>query len=106
LNGKEANNQSINIISHSFKLGDVVRHLVKKKVLDKNSSTATYTKTTYTITKIEGHSIFLDDLTKPFKEHELIKAVGNNMKTSYDKTIEEEGRKKTIQRRLNREGII
>jgi FixJ family two-component response regulator len=48
----------------------------------------------------------LDDLTKPFKEHELIKAVGNNMKTSYDKTIEEEGRKKTIQRRLNREGII
>jgi FixJ family two-component response regulator len=35
----------------------------------------------------------LDDLTKPFKEHELIKAVGDNMETSYDKTVQEEGRK-------------
>jgi hypothetical protein len=103
--GKESNNQPINIVSHNFKLGDVVRHLVKKKVFDKNSSTTTYTKTTYTITKIEGHSIFLDDLTKPFKEHELIKAVGANMETSYDKSIQEEGRQKTIKRRLNREGL-
>ena len=83
-----------------------MRHIVKKKAFDKHSSTANYTKTIYTITKIIGNSIFLDDLTKPFRQFELIKAVGDNMKTEYDEKVNEENRQKTINRRLKKAGML
>ena len=51
------------------------------------------------------YSIYLDDLTKPFRQFELIKAVGNNMNTDYDNKVAEEIRQNTINRRLRREGI-
>ena len=103
--GKKQNNQSVKLIPIEFNEGDKVRHTIKKKSFDKNSSTESYTKTIYAITKIEGNSIYLDDLTKPFRQFELIKAVGNNMNTDYDTKVAEEKKQNTINRRLRREGI-
>jgi hypothetical protein len=64
-----------------------------------------YYKKTYTVSKVDGNSYYLDDLTKPFKEHELIIAVGNNLETNNDLVISEENKQKTIQRRLRKEGL-
>ena len=104
-NGKTTNNQNIHRIETTFKVGDKVRHLVDKSTFDKKSSTSTYTKTIYTITKKEGNSLYLDDLKKPYREFELIKAVGDNMNTEYDDKAKEDNRQARIQRRLRREGI-
>jgi hypothetical protein len=104
--GKKINKQSVKLIPLEFKEGDKVRHIIKKKTFDKHSSTANYTKTVYTITKIIGNSIFLDDLTKPFRQFELIIAVGENMTTEYDDKINEENRQKTIDRRRKKAGIF
>lgn len=103
--GKKQNNQSVKLIPLDFNVGDKVRHIIKKQSFDKNSSTASYTKTVYVITKIDGNSIYLDDLTKPFRQFELLKAVGDNMSTDYDNKVAEEKRQNTINRRLAREGI-
>ena len=54
---------------------------------------------------MNGNSIYLDDLTKPFRQFELLKAVGDNMTTDYDNKVAEEKRQNTINRRLAREGI-
>ena len=103
--GKKQNSQSVKLIPLEFIEGDKVRHVIKKQSFDKNSSTASYTKKVYAITKIDGNSIYLDDLTKPFRQFELIKAVGNNMNTDYDNKVAEEKRQNTINRRLRREGL-
>jgi putative transposase len=102
---KEKNQQIHKILEKKIKEGDIVRHLIKKKVFDKSSSTLTYTKKTYTVSNIDGNSYFLDDLTKPFKEQELIIAVGGNIESNYDKNIADEKRNETIKRRLIREGL-
>lgn len=103
--GKRKNRQSVKLLPLDFHEGDKVRHIIKKKVFDKHSSTTNYTKKIYTITKIIGNSIFLDDLTKPFRQFELIKAVGENMSTEYDEKVAQEKRQKTINRRLKKAGI-
>jgi mannitol/fructose-specific phosphotransferase system IIA component (Ntr-type) len=103
--GKKKNKQSVKLIPSEFSEGDKVRHIVKKTAFNKHSSTANYTKTIYTITKIIGNSIFLDDLTKPFRQHELIIAVGDDMNTDYETKASEEKRNNTIKRRLKRVGI-
>jgi hypothetical protein len=56
------------IIQQAFKVGDKVRHTTNKNTYDKSSSTTNYTKTIYTITKIDGRTYYLDDLKKPFRE--------------------------------------
>jgi hypothetical protein len=51
--------------------------------------------------------IFLDELKKPFRQYELIIAVGNeNMNENYDERNEKDREKVSIQRRLDKEGII
>ena len=92
-----------------FQVGDRVRHTIKKKgdIFGKSSSTTNYTRTIYTITKIEGRSIYLDELKKPYRQYELIIAVGDQPMTSaYDDNNKKNDRKETIRRRLNKEGII
>ena len=59
-------------------MGDQVRHTLEKEIYGKNSSTPTYTRKIFTITKKEGNAYYLDDMEKPFREHELIPAVGEN----------------------------
>ena len=103
--GKEKNIQPITYTQNDFKVGDEVRHKTIKGTFDKGSSTTNYTKTVYKITRIEGKSIYLDDLTKPFKSFELVKAVGETIETKFDKKIVEELRKETIKRRMNKEGL-
>ena len=76
--GKEKNEQEYNIVSHDFNVGDEVRHTLEKQIYGKNSSTPTYTQKIFTITRKEGNAYYLDDLTKPFREHELILATGEN----------------------------
>jgi hypothetical protein len=76
--GKEFNEQHYNIVPHELNVGDKVRHTLEKQIYGKNSSTPTYTKMTFTITKKEGNAYFLDNLGKPFREHELIPAIGEN----------------------------
>ena len=104
--GKEENHQEIKILQNDFVVGDRVRHLNKKSTFDKGSSTTSFTKKIYNITKIIGQSIYLDELTKPFKSFELVKAVENDMKPSkYDEKNSKDKRDETIQRRLRKEGI-
>ena len=64
---KAKSKQKNRIIDMKFEVGDLVRHLNKKKQFDKNSSIANYTKKVYTISNIDNQSIYLDDLTKPFR---------------------------------------
>ena len=103
--GKSTNQQTIKVIHNTFSVGDKVRHVIKKKVFDKSSSTTSYTKKIYTITKIIGQSIFLDDLKKPYKSFELVNAVGEELDSSYDNKNESNRKAETIKRRLNKEGI-
>ena len=76
--GKEKNEQSHNFVPHLLEVGDQVRHILEKEIYGKNSSNPTYTRKIFTIKKIDGNAYFLDDIEKPFREHELIPAVGEN----------------------------
>jgi hypothetical protein len=76
--GKDKNEQSYNIVAHLLEVGDQVRHTLEKEIYGKNSSTPTYTRKIFTITRKEGNAYYLDNLTKPFREHELIPATGTN----------------------------
>ena len=56
--------------------------------------------------KIDGKKIFLDNLTKPFRQFEIIKAVDDTVtENNYANKVIEESKKKKLERRLNREGI-
>jgi hypothetical protein len=94
-----------------FKVGDRVRHVVKKATFDKASSNTNYTVKVYVITKIDGNSIYIDDLKKPFRDFELVKAVEDtnveNVKKAeeYNKKVAEDKRQDLIKRRLRREGM-
>ena len=101
--GDASNKQKVNNVVHSFKVNDKVRHLQKKKVFDKRSSTSTFTKSIYTITRIEGNSYYLDELTKPFRNHELVLAVGDNIINDYEKQVIENNTKEANDRRVRRE---
>ena len=101
--GDASNKQKVNNVIHSFQVNDRVRHLQLKKVFDKRSSSSTFTKKIFTITKIQGHSYYLDDLMKPFRNHELVLAVGDNIVSDYDKQVIENSKKETNDRRLRRE---
>ena len=107
--GKNSNNQKINIIPNHFVVGERVRHLVKKKVFDKSSDTTTYTKTVYTITEISGQSVYLDDLKKPYRPYELIIANSENdnedQGETYDKRISHDKKQMVFERKMRREGI-
>ena len=77
-----------------------------KKVFEKGISTTNYTKKIYTIMKIIGKSIFLNDMTRPFKSTELVKAVGENIDENYEKEIRKANRDENIKRRLKKAGVI
>jgi len=102
--GQERNLQTINTVKDTFKIGDRVRHIVNKKTFDKRSSVASYTRTVYTVTRKDGHSYYLDELTKPYKEHELVNAVDDNTTSEYDNNATEESKRARIARRLRKEG--
>jgi hypothetical protein len=91
-----------------FKVGDRVRHIMKKGTFDKSSSTNTYTIAVYTITRIDGNSIYLEDLKKPFRDYELLIAVENenNNAEKFNKKVEIEKKQNKVKRRLAREGLI
>jgi len=106
-NGEAKPQQKHSLIINEFKVGDRVRHVLSKNVFDKNSSTHTYSKKIYTITKIDKHSIYLDDLTKPFREYQLVLATGESIEDKkYDKKDEDEKLKERIKRKLKKEGLI
>jgi hypothetical protein len=102
-NGKSKNNQSIKRIFYDFEVGDKVRRINDRNTFDKKSSTNTYTKKIFTITKIDGRSYFLDDLQKSYRGHELLKAVGDNLTNEFDRQIEEAKKQEKQNRILNRE---
>jgi hypothetical protein len=100
------NNQSYSLIINEFHLGERVRQIVSKEGFGKNSSTNTYSKKIFKIVKVKGHSYFLEGMEKPFREHELIKAVGESIESKYDEKAKEENLKERIKRRLKKEGLI
>jgi transposase InsO family protein len=109
--GRVRPEQDVAKIEMKFKVGDRVRHVVKKATFDKASSTTNYTLKVYVITKIDGNSIYIDDLKKPFRDFELVKAVEDanvaNVKKAeeYNKKVVEDKRQDLIKRRLRREGM-
>lgn len=104
--GEVKNDQKIKIVDNTFKVGDKVRHIIDNKTFEKKSSTHTYTKTVYTVSRIEGKSIYLEGLTKPFKTFQLQLAVGDDLNSNYDKNIKKTNKKEKIIRMLRREGIV
>ena len=91
--GKEENNQEINKVKYDFEKGDKVRYLLKASTFTKKSSNVKYSKSIYTISRIEGNAYYLsnningNDLKKPYRGHELIKAVGGDFISKYDEKI-------------------
>ena len=79
-----------------------VRHTLEKQIYGKNSSTPTYTQKIFKVTKKEGNAYYLDDLTKPFREHELILATGenNNERDEEEKIIIQEKEEKNQKKEL------
>jgi transposase InsO family protein len=102
--GEKKNEQHIERVEDTFNEGDKVRHIIDKSTFDKKSSTASYTKTIYTITKKDGHSYYLDELKKPFKSFQLVNAVGEEINKEYDNNATEESKRARIARRLRKEG--
>ena len=103
--GNKPNTQSITYIENEYKEGDKVRHIVNKTAFGKNSSTTQFTKNIFTVGRVDGQSIYLVGLTKPFKSTELIKAIGENLDTSYDDRIKASSRAEVIKRRLKKAGL-
>jgi hypothetical protein len=106
--GKTHPKQKIVKVDMEFKVGDRIRHVVKKATFDKASSTTNYTVKVYTITRIEGNSIYVDELKKPFRDFEIVKAVedkNENKAIEYNKKVDEDKRQDKIKRRLAREGM-
>jgi hypothetical protein len=106
--GNKKHYQEVKIEEMKFNVGDKVKHTLKKKgdIFGKSSSTTTYTKKLFTISKIDGRSIFLDELVKPFRQYELIIAIGCDKDETYDKKIEQDNEKELIKKRLRKEDII
>jgi transposase InsO family protein len=104
-NGRSKNNQSIKRIYYDFQIGDKVRRINDRNTFDKKSSTNTYTKKIFTITRIEGRSYYLDDLQKSYRGHELLKAVGDDLTNEFDTQIEQAKKQEKSNRFLNREGL-
>jgi hypothetical protein len=102
-NRKTKNNQPIKRIYYYFEVGDKVRHINDRNLFDKRSSTNTYTKKIFTITKIDGRSYYLDDLQKSYRGHELIKAVGEDLTNEFDNQLEQAKKQEKQNRVLNRE---
>ena len=103
--GKSKNNQPIKRIYYDFEVGDKVRHINNRNLFDKKSSTNTYTKKIFTITRIEGRTYYLDDLQKAYRGHELIKAVGEDLTNEFDTQIEQAKKQEKSNRFLSREGL-
>ena len=101
--GKNKNNQPIKRIYYYFNIGDKVRHINDRNTFDKKSSTNTYTKKIFTITRIDGRSYYLDDLQKSFRGHELIKAIGEDLTNEFDAQLEQAKKQEKQNRVLNRE---
>ena len=105
--GEKPNNQQVNIISNHFQVGEMVRHLVKRKTFDKLSSQTGFTKTIYTITKIDGQSVYLDELKKPFRPYELIiaKFENDNTDKSYENLNKQDEKQLKFERKMKSEGL-
>jgi transposase InsO family protein len=106
--GEEPNKQDVNYVVYDFLVGDIVRHEVKNKAFTKASSNVKYTKDIYTISKIIGSAYYLtnkkgQELKKPFRGHELTKAVGEYTITTYDEENKANERKARIKRAIRRE---
>jgi hypothetical protein len=106
--GEKQNTQKINYVVYDFVVGDIVRHSVKRERFEKASSTVKYTKELYAISRIEGNGYYLNnkkggELSKLYRGHELIKAVGNDANSLYD--LENKANAKTEQqaKKLRRE---
>jgi hypothetical protein len=104
--GNKTNEQKIKKVENDFNVGDKVRHIIENKTFDKKSSSHTFTKTIYTISRIDGKSIYLDEMTKPYKSFQLVLAVGDEINSNYDKSIKKTNKKEKIIRMLRKEGII
>lgn len=107
-NGEEPNKQNVNYVVYDFSLGDRVRHQVKQEAFTKASSSVKYSKEVYTISNIVGNAYYLTnksghELKKPFRGHELTKAVGEDTTSFYDKQNQANARKEKIEKALRRE---
>lgn len=106
--GEEPNKQNVNYVVYDFSLGDRVRHQVKQAAFTKASSSVKYSKDVYTISNVVGNAYYLtnkqgQELKKPFRGHELVKAVGEDTNNVYDKQNEANRRKEKVEQALRRE---
>lgn len=107
-NGDEPNKQEVKYIVYDFGIGDSVRHAVQRAAFGKASSTVKYTKEVYTISRIVGSAYYLTnkqgkELNKPFRGHELTKAVGEDAHSLYDTENKTNEKKQKVEKVLRRE---
>jgi hypothetical protein len=106
--GVEPNKQDVNYVTYDFNVGDIVRHSIKRETFNKASSTIKYTKELYTITRVTSNSFYItnkqgEELKKPFRGYEIVKAVGEESTNYYDKENEKNKKQEQSVRRLRRE---
>jgi len=73
--GKDTNHQKHKVVKYAFKVGDRVRVARSKTVFSKGDE-ITYSKDIFTITKIDGIRVYLDDFADWAKPYQLQKVTG------------------------------
>jgi len=69
-NGLAKNEQKIIKLNNNFKVGDLVRIKIDKKLFDKGDLLS-YSKDTYVIDEIKGNKIYLNGLKRTYQPHQL-----------------------------------
>jgi hypothetical protein len=90
-NGKADNQQEYNTVETVFKVGDVVRIVIRKKIFQKGDS-ITYSPDVYRVIEVKGNRIKLDNDDKLYKPYE-IKKVGDIIYKPDSKEEEEQNEK-------------
>lgn len=94
-NGKALNNQKISIVHHTFKVGDKVRIIRKKKIFDKIDEIK-YSKDVHMVEEVKGNKIKVNGIARTYKPYEL-KNIGDLVENVVDEPEKETEKNKQEQ---------
>jgi hypothetical protein len=108
--GRDTNKQKVKVATYHFKVGDRCRIARSKGVFDKGDSVS-YSKDIYTIRKIDGIRVYLDDYDDWVKPYQLKLVKGEAQdyeepETQHEPVHQEKQKQRRIVRALNKEGIV
>jgi hypothetical protein len=108
--GKDVNHQIPKKVNYKIKVGDRVRLAVQKGVFSKGDA-LTYSKNIYTVTKVNGIKVYLDnyaDWLKPYQIQKVTGPVGEYEHPESEHEVEHNKvqRQRKLKRDLNKEGLV